>query len=162
MKRGGSPKTLAEHVGRITKPIFGVRGFADAAIVNDWPLIVGEHLAGHSAPEKIHYRQGRKDRGVLHLRIDNGGLALQVQHLEAVLIERINAYFGYGAVETVHINQGPLPERPKHHLPPVPALSETDKRGLLSTLSDVEDDDLHQALEGLGRAILGKTLKEKP
>jgi len=160
-KRGGRPKTLASHVGKITKPIFGVRGFADAAVVNDWPVIVGEHLAGHSAPEKIHYSQGRKDKGTLHLRVDNGGLAVQVQHLEAALIEKINMYFGYAAIERVRINQGPLPERPKKGLDPVRPLSPGQEQGLQEGLGDVKDDDLHQALEGLGRAILGKTLESE-
>ncbi|MBC8270322.1 MAG: DUF721 domain-containing protein [Rhodospirillaceae bacterium] len=161
-QRGGRAKTLAEHVGKITKPIFGVRGFADAAIINDWPVIAGEHLAAHSAPEKIHYSPGNKDKGVLHLRIDNGGLATYVQHQGDVLIEKINTYFGYAAVERIYINQGPLPERSKTVPPPVPPLPETEERVLLKNLSDIEDEDLHQALEGLGRAVLGKTLKQKP
>lgn len=160
--RGGIPKTLAEHVGKITKPIFGVRGFADAAIVNDWPVIVGAHLASHSAPEKIHYSPGRKDKGTLHLRIDNGGLATYVQHQGAVLIDKINTYFGYGAVDRIHINQGPLPARPENGLAAIPPLPETEERELLNCLNDVDDQDLHRALEGLGRAVLGKTLKRKP
>ncbi len=161
-KRGGAPKTLAQQVGKITKPIFGGRGFADATIVNDWPVIAGEHLAGHSLPERIVYSQERKDKGTLHLRIDNGGLAMELQHLAPVLIEKINAYFGFGAVERLHITQGPLPERPKDARPPVRPLSEIEERGLLSCLSDVEDEDMQRALEGLGRAILGKTFIEKP
>lgn len=160
--RGGVTKTLAEHVGKITKPIFGVRGFADGAIVKDWPLIAGEHLARHSAPEKIHYTLGRKDKGTLHLRIDNGGLATYVQHQGAALIEKINTYFGYAAVERIHINQGPLPQRPRQGLPPIPPLSKSGEKGLSETLQNVDDEDLHRALEGLGRAVLGKTLKKNP
>ena len=160
-KRGSTPKTLASHVGKLIKPIFGERGFADAAIINDWPEIVGEHLANHSAPEKIHYTQGRKSKGTLHLRIDNGGLAIQLQHLEAVLIERINAYFGFCAIERIRITQGPLPETLEENFTPPRPLSETEERGLLSCLSDVDDDDLYQALELLGRAILGKTSEKR-
>lgn len=160
-KRGGVAKTLAVHVGKITKPIFGVRGFSDGAIINDWPVIAGEHLAAHSAPQKISYSAGRKDKGTLHLRIDNGGLATYVQHQGAVLIDKINSYFGYAAVQRIHINQGPLPPRPQTGLPPIPPLPESQQRGLSTTLSDVHDDDLHRALEGLGRAVLGKNLKGK-
>ena len=161
-KRGGAPKTLAQQVGKISKPIFGGRGFADSAIVNDWPVIAGEHLAGHTLPERIVYPEGRKNKGALHLRIDNGGLALELKHLEPVMVEKINAYFGFAAVERLHIIQGPLPERPKDDRPPPRPLSEIEEKGLLSCLSDVEDDDLHRALEDLGRAILGKTFPKKP
>ncbi len=161
-KRGGAPKTLAQQVGKITKPIFGGRGFADGAIVNDWPAIAGDHLAGHSMPERITYPHGKKDHGTLHLRIDNGGLAMELQHLEPVLVEKINAYFGFAAIERLHITQGPLPKAPNDERSPVRSLSEIEEKGLLKCLSDVEDEELHLALEGLGRAILGKTFKEKP
>ena len=160
-KRGSAPKTLASHVCKLIKPIFGERGFADAAIINDWAAIAGEHLANHSAPEKIHYTQGRKSKGTLHLRINNGGLAIQLQHLEVVLIERINAYFGFSAVQHIRITQGPLTKTPKENFTPPRPLSEIEERGLLKCLSDVDDDDLHQALERLGRAILGNTSEEK-
>ncbi len=161
-KRGGAPKTLAQHMGKITKPIFGGRGFADAAIINDWPLIAGERLAEHCMPERISYSQGRKDKGTLHLRVDNGGLAAELQHLEPVFIEKINAYFGFAAVGRMHITQGPLPESPKDSQVPVRSLSEIEEKGLLNDLKDVDDDELHQALERLGRAVLGKTFKKKP
>lgn len=161
-QRSGRAKTLADHVGKITKPIFGVRGFADAAIINDWPSIAGEYLAEHSAPEKIHYSPGNKHKGILHLRIDNGGLAIYVQHQGDVLIEKINSYFGYAAVQRIHINQGPLPETIKSAPQQVLPLPKAEERRLLKNLNVIDDEKLHQALEGLGRAVLGKTLKGSP
>ena len=113
-------------------------------------------------PEKIHYTQGKKSKGTLHLRIDNGGLAIQLQHLEAVFIERINAYFGSGAVECIRITQGPLPKTLKNKFSSPRLLSEIEERSLSNCLSDVADDDLHNALERLGRAILSKTSTELP
>tara|TARA_B100000902_G_C27163084_1_gene839794 strand:- start:482 stop:988 length:507 start_codon:yes stop_codon:yes gene_type:complete len=161
-KRGSAPKPLASHVVKLTKPIFGERGFADASIISDWPEIAGEYLANHCVPEKINYPTSHKKRGTLHLRIDNGGLAIQLQHLEALVIERINAYFGFGAVESIRITQGPLPKIPKNTFFPPRPLSEKEEQNLLDCLSDVADDDLHKALERLGRAILSKTSRELP
>lgn len=161
-KRGGAPKTLAQHAGRLTKPIFGGRGFADGALLGDWPTIAGALLAAHSAPEKITYPQGRRNKGTLHLRVDMGGLAMEIQHQQTVLMERINAYFGYAAVEHIRITQGPLPERPPTDPPPPRALSEPEEENLLNSLSAVRDPDIHDALERLGRGVLGKTSKEKP
>lgn len=159
-KRGNAPKPLASHIVKLTKPIFGERGFADASIISDWAEIAGEYLANHCVPEKIYYPRNQKKRGTLHLRIDNGGLALHLQHLESLVIERINAYFGFGAIECIRITQGPLPKIPKNtFLPPRP-LSKKEEQNLLDCLIDVADDDLHKALERLGRAILSKTPKE--
>ena len=161
-KRGSAPKTLASQVGKLVKPIFGERGFTDSAIINDWREIAGEYLANHCMPEKIQYTHGGKSKGTLHLRIDNGGLAIQLQHLEAVLIERINAYFGFGAVECIRITQGPLPKTPENKFSSPRLLSETEEQSLFNCLRDINDDDLHHALERLGRAILSKTSKELP
>ena len=161
-KRGRAPRTLASQVVKLVKPIFGERGFADASIIRDWPEIAGEYLASHCVPEKINYPQGKKNKGTLHLRIDNGGLAIQLQHLEAVLIERINAYFGFGAVERIRITQGPLIKISENNHSQPRTLSEKEERSLSNCLSNVVDDDLHKALERLGRAILSKTSKELP
>ena len=161
-KRGRAPRTLASQVVKLVKPIFGERGFADASIIRDWPEIAGEYLANHCVPEKINYPQGKKNKGTLHLRIDNGGLAIQLQHLEAVLIERINAYFGFSAVKWIRVTQGPLPKALKNDFSSPQPLSTTEEQSLFNCLNVVDDDELHQALERLGRAILSKTSKKLP
>ena len=161
-KRGSAPKTLASQVGKLIKPIFGERGFTDAAIIKDWREIAGEYLASHCMPEKIHYAQGEKSKGTLHLRIENGGIALQLQHLEFVLVERINAYFGFGAVDGIRITQGPLPKALENNFSSPRPLSTIEEQGLYNCLNNVDDDELHQALERLGRAILSKSSKELP
>ena len=161
-KIGSAPKTLASQVTKLTKPIFGERGFADSSIISDWPEIAGEYLANHCVPEKINYPRNQKNRGTLHLRVDNGGLAIQLQHLEIVLIERINTYFGFGAVKCIRITQGPLPKNSKDIFYPTRLISKKEEQKLLDCLSDVADKDLHIALERLGRAILSKTSKELP
>lgn len=155
-KRGGAPKTLGHQAGKITRPMFGERGLADGAIVNDWANIVGELLARHSAPERIIYRQGRKDSGILHLRIDNGGLAMEIQHLTPLLIERINGHFGFRAVDSVKITQGPLPDRPDSSIPPEHKLNDDQNRRLMDDLQCVDDPELQDALASLGRAVRGR------
>jgi len=160
-KRGGPPKALAVSIGKITKPIFGRRGFADGAIVNDWEMIVGPHLSAHSAPSRITYSRGETTAGTLHLRIDNSGLGLEVQHLQPVLIERINGYFGFRAVASIKITQGPLPERPGITQQEIRPLTADDKAAVAKSLAGVKDDDLGQALQALGHAVIGLRKSDK-
>ncbi len=155
-KRGRGPKALAATVARLTKPIFRKRGLAGGAIVNDWPLIAGDHLASHSAPEKIHYPPGGKKAGTLHLRVDSGGMATELQHMEPVLIERINAFFGYKAVSRLRIIQAPLPPRQEHNQTEPPPLSDAQEKDLGEKLQSVDDPDLRAALDTLGRKVIGK------
>ena len=160
-KRGGKPKALAVSISKVTKTIFGRRGFADGAIVNDWGLIAGEHLSAHSAPERITYPMNETTAGTLHLRIDNGGLAMELQHLQPQLIERINGYFGFHAVAHIKITQGPLPERTVVVVNDPPPLTETDKAAVAKSLQGVKDAELGQALQALGHAVTGLRNSEK-
>lgn len=155
-KRGRGPKALAATVARLTKPIFRKRGLAAGAIVNDWPLIVGEQLAAHSAPEKINYPPNGRKAGTLHLRVDSGGMAMEFQHMKPVLMERINVFFGYKAVAGLKIIQAPLPPRPRYkRVEPLP-LSAAQERDLGEKLQSVDDPELRAALDALGRKVLYK------
>ena len=148
-------KALASLVASLTRPLFSRRGLADGAMVRAWPAIAGPLLAAHTVPERVVYGRGRRAEGTLHLRVDSGGLAVELQHLEPQLIERVNGYFGYRAVAHLKMTQGPLPRRP----PPPPAQPTLDaegERALADTLAAVEDPALRAALEGLGRGIMGR------
>lgn len=160
-KRGGPAKALAVSIGKVTKPIFGKRGFADGAIVNDWDIIVGPHLSAHSAPSRITYPMHETTAGTLHLRIDNGGLAMELQHLQPVLIERVNGYFGFHAVANIKITQGPIPKRPEITLKELPPLTVEDKAAVARSLKSVENDDLTMALQSLGHAVIGLRKTDK-
>ncbi|NQV83996.1 MAG: DUF721 domain-containing protein [Rhodospirillales bacterium] len=155
-RRGSGPRALATSLGSITKQIFGQRGLADGAILKDWSAIAGAQLAAHSQPEKISYPQGAGDGGTLHLRIDSGAMATELQHLQPLLIERINGYFGFKAVDRIKITQGPLPGRDKKQPWSPRPLEAGEEHGLAESLMDVDDDDIRQALQALGRAVIGR------
>ncbi len=154
--RGRGPKALADAVARITKPAFGKRGLSSAAIVNQWPAIIGPVLAAHSAPERIVYPKGERTGGTLYLRIDSGSLATELQHLQPLLIERVNGYIGYRAIAEVKIIQGPLPEREKPSPPGVRPLIATEEEALENCLMSVDDPGLRASLEALGRSVMGR------
>jgi hypothetical protein len=155
-KRGGGPRAIAQSITAATKAVFGKRGFADGAILKDWPTIAGTHLAGHSQPEKIAYPTGAKTGGTLHLTIDTGSMAIELQHLEPLLVERINGYFGFKAIDRLKVTQGPInkPEaKPEHRPRKLEPEEETD---LADSLMEVDDPELRQALTGLGRSVMGR------
>lgn len=162
MNRGGfGLRALGETVAALTRPIIGRRGIARGALIADWATIVGERLAASSQPERIAYAAKRSSEGTLHLRVASGGLAMELQHFEPVLIERINAYFGYPAVARVKLIQGPLPLPAGGKPPPVPppprVLGAAEQAALEAQLADIADPELRQALAGLGCAVLARS-----
>ena len=83
-------------------------GFATVRFFIDWPTIIGAHLAAGTQPLRLVCAPGRQSHGVLHIQIAGGGLALEIQHIEPQLKQRINLYFGYCAVARLKLHQGPL------------------------------------------------------
>ena len=152
---------LATLVARATKPVFRQRGLADGAVLRDWPKIVGPELARRCIPERVRYPRGERSEGTLHLRVESGGLATELQHLEPLLIERINGYFGYRAVARLRLVQGPIvaAETPEN-APPQP-LDAAEQARIGRVVAEIEDPDLRRALSGLGAAVATRRRDEQ-
>ena len=152
-ERRGRLRAIAAEVPKIAGAVLGKRGFAEAQLVAQWPAIIGDSLAAGVTPEKLSFPRGERRDGTLHLRVAPG-LGLEVQHREPVLIERINAFFGYRAVARLALKQGPPAAAPP--APPQKRPLEAAERQLLARdLAAIDDDALKTALERLGEAVIG-------
>lgn len=151
--RAGKTATLDTLARRLMRPLFGKRGLADGRIVADWAEIAGPLLARSCRPERIAFPPGDRTGGTLHLKVAPGGLATEIQHIEPLLIERINGHFGYKAVARLRLVQGPLPPPPPEP-EPAPPLAPEAEATLARTLAGVKDPGLRARLEALGRAVL--------
>jgi hypothetical protein len=95
-------------------------------------------------------RQGQlPEPGRLVLRVE-GPVALEIQHLSGVILERVNRFFGWQAVGAVRLRQAPLrraaaqpPSRPDPQL----------TARIAASLVDIRDPDLRDALARLGGAV---------
>jgi hypothetical protein len=88
-------RAVAAPLSSVTRPVLKRRGLASGRVVSEWTEIVGATLAACSCPERLSQpRDGGP--GTLKIRVD-GPMAVELQHLEPVIIERINSYFGYRA-----------------------------------------------------------------
>jgi hypothetical protein len=151
--RRGRLRALAAEVPRITGAVLGKHGFAEAQLVAQWPAIIGEEIARAASPEKLSFPRGERRDGTLHLRVAPA-VALEIQHREPVLLERINAFFGYRAVARLALRQAPplsaAPRRP----PPARPRAAGERRWRAGRLAAIEDPELRAALERLGAAVV--------
>ena len=157
-ERRGGMRPVAAALPKIAAKAIGKRGFAEATLLTDWDRIVGRELAKVSQPEKLSFPPGERSKGTLHIRVQ-GGVATELQHLEPQVIERINGHFGYGAVARLKLTHAPLqqPRRRRTRLiPPSPPPTAEQRGALDKVLAEVEDPEVKQALERLGKAILNK------
>lgn len=151
-------RALGEAVAALTRPIVGKRGFVRGGLIAEWETIVGERLAASSLPERVSYPPKQSRGGTLHLRVASGSLAMELQHLEPLLVERINGYFGYDAVGRVRLIQGPVPMRVRGPARPLPPrrLTDAEEDALAERVAGVGDDELRSALAALGRAVIAR------
>jgi hypothetical protein len=80
--------------------------------------------------------------------------ALDMQHLAPLVIERVNAHYGWRCVGRVVLKPGPV-KRPPAPPPPAPALTEDERRRVTEAIGEVGEDALRDALERLGQAVVG-------
>ncbi len=109
-RRSGGPKALAVSLSEVTRKALRHRSLAERGLIVDWTSIVGAETAALCHPVKLSFtRRDRRMDGLLALRV-RPGQATRLQHMEPLLLERINGYFGYRAVARLRLQQGPLPE----------------------------------------------------
>ncbi len=109
-RRSGGPKALAVSLSDVTRKALRHRSLAERGLIVDWTSIVGAETAALCHPVKLSFtRRDRRMDGLLALRV-RPGQATRLQHMEPLLLERINGYFGYHAVARLRLQQGPLPE----------------------------------------------------
>ena len=150
-RRTGGVRTLAALVPRVTREAFARRGFHQAAVITEWPAIVGEELARQSAPERL-----TRD-GTLTVRAP-GVVALVLQHLEPQLLERIATFFGFRAVKRLRLRQEPLPEEPRPRRR-VAAAATAVPAAVEAAVAAIDDPALRHALVRLGAVVAAETRK---
>jgi hypothetical protein len=151
--RTGGPRKLADTLSRLSDPVFRRRGFAVREIVTRWSAIVGVQLAAQSCPEKLIFPGNEGGNAALHIKT-NGPLALELQHLSPLIIDRVNTYYGFSAVSRLVLHQGPIPPRPKAVQQAMRTLSDGEQKALNETVSAVRNNDLRHALTALGHSII--------
>jgi len=147
------PRALAAVLRPVTRQALGRSRAAVGSLVADWAAIVGEATAARAVPEKVTFPRGRRDGGVVVLRV-MAAEALRLQHEAPRILERINGHYGYRAIERLKLVQG-TPVRPVDR-PVYRPLSAGDQAGIAGAVAGVADAALRDRLAALGRALYGR------
>jgi len=155
---------LSSNIEDITKKLLGPNGFVEISLLKNWNTIVGEKIAQNSFPERIEFKNGERSGGTLVLCVSSGSFALEISHLSPLIIEKINAYFGYLAIQHIKMIQNA-----DFNFNHKTNIADIDKKKLVSKeeqnyIDDVskgiEDEVLKSKLQSLGVSVLCAQKKE--
>lgn len=139
----GGARALAALLPRLTRPAFRRRSPAGAALMADWPMIVGPSLAVVTEPLRFA-------GGTLTIACA-GPVAMELTHLAPQLLSRINGQLGGTLVRQLRfVQRSPATRSAAAPRPAPPA--ELPAR-VDAALADIPDDALRAALEKLGRGV---------
>jgi hypothetical protein len=156
-----SARSVGMFVPKLTRTAFEKFGFSTVALITDWAQIVGPTLAQTTTPDRIRWpktvgqeavggRAGPRAGATLHLSVEPAR-ALDVQYKSQLIIDRINAYFGYRAVADLRIVQANV--MPAAAMPPVRNVSRPPV-ALDPVVGTIADEGLRLALERMQQGMI--------
>lgn len=153
---------LAELIDGCLSEAMAKQGFASSDIVASWGEIAGEPLGSRSQPIRLDWPKRARPEpdappppATLHLRVESA-FALEAQHLAPLLVERINALYGWACVGRIVLHQGPV-ARPAPRRPAARRLDPAEEAAIAAEVAPVADEKLKAALARLGRAIAARS-----
>src|SRR5215470_325129 len=153
MNKRSHPKPLADLVAVCVADVFARQGFTSCEIVTHWDDIVGPVIAAVAEPIRMQWVRSRdpdeSPPATLVLRVE-GPAALEVQHMSGVIVERVNRYIGWRAVDKLSLRQAPLTRRRRSARP---RIDEAAAAAMAAQIAGIADDGLRTALGRLGAAI---------
>ena len=157
MNKRSYPRPLADLVGACVAGVFERQGFTSREIVTHWDDIVGPEIAAFAEPIRMQWIRSRdpdeSPPATLVLRVE-GPAAIEIQHQSAVIVERVNRYFGWQALAGIALRQAPLVRRRAKRARPV--IDQRLAEALAAQMTGIADPGLRTALGRLGAAIKRK------
>lgn len=163
-KRGAVP--LSDLLPKLVDPIYANKGLSSSALIAAWPELAGASFANCSMIETIKWPHQRSNGepsfqgGILIVRVD-GPKAIYLQHEEKQIIQRVNRFFGFSAIDRLKITQGAISRSRKAEPIPMPDLSKKQEKKLRECINELDDPDLNDAVLKLGKGVLQRALSKK-
>ena len=152
-----TPKTRTKKMKRLSTiidpmiaPSAKARGFAIQRIVSHWQHIVGD-VSSWCRPDAVSFPRNSRTDGTLRLKITSGR-GPQAQAMSDLIIDRVNANFGYRAISRVSFVQTlSTPVQPASKKPyPEPNQNRRNIWEIDDKIKDVKSPELRAALRRLG------------
>ncbi len=169
-RRGAVPpaEPVGEAILALLDPVLRRKTGMTVGLVGAWSEIVGQRLESSTRPEKLVWPPGiaaaRGDRLVPATLVVacEGASALRLQHEAGLVVERVNTFFGFAAVDKLRIVQKPVPPLRPDRRPVLRELRAGEAESLDAMTARIEDPRLREALRLFGESVLKRQPMTKP
>lgn len=166
------PRPVSDLVPQLTTGIFGKTNMLFGKMLAEWTAIAGEEIAGQSTPLELKFSRtgsGRsaKDgkavktdktppKATLHLAVQPA-YALELSYQKNLLIERLNMFFGYGAIKDIKLIQhSEIMNNKILKTAKIRPLTVQEQQKIEGLVTGIQENDLQTALKNLGKAIVSR------
>ena len=161
-KRNYKPVKIGESLRTVNQKILYKFGKLEYIIYARWAEIVGAFFMNHSEPEKITIFSGNytendenNQKKILHVNVTPAA-AVEFQHFQNKIIEKINSFFGYQAIHNIKIHQKLIN---KNRISNMKKSINKDRKidqkkiEIKNTIHKINDKELEKSLLNLGVSI---------
>ncbi len=157
----GEARAMSDLLGQVMEPVMQRRSGMTVALLKAWGEIAGDEFRDTTKPERIDWPRRAHEEdpfepATLVVACDNSS-AVFFQHEQAVILDRVNLFFGFEAVRRIRIVQKPVHQVKPAKEKQARSLSGTEEAELASRVSDIDNQTLKQTMMKLGRAVLAQS-----
>ena len=162
-RKTGDLQNISGVLLPLAKKLVGKKAFAEADVICNWGDIVGNDVASYSKPLKIDFKKGERTGGTLYVETYGGAFALELQTKSKFLIDKVNVFFGYQAVQQLKIvqNSRQIDKVSCDVIKPQKMLVTDEEENYIEKVSSgLNSEGLSDVLQRLGRAVFNDNKKK--
>lgn len=163
-RKTGDLQNISGVLLPLAKKLVGKKAFAEADVICNWENIAGKDVASYSKPLRIDFKKGERIGGTLYVETYGGAFALELQTKSKVLIDKVNVFFGYKAVQQLKIvqNSKQFDNVSQDVIKPQKILVTVEEENYIEQASSgLSSDGLKSVLQRLGLAIFNDNKKRE-
>ena len=166
------PRPVSDMIPGLTKGIFGQKNMLFGKMITQWADIAGEEIASQTLPIELKFSRtgGSKSKATpdskippkatLHLAVQPA-YALELSYQKTLLVERLNMFFGYGAIKDIKIIQNSeIMNNKMVQKAKTRPLTLQEQQKIDGLVGGIQENDLQTALKNLGKAIVSRQAKD--
>ena len=102
----GAYNKLSDIVKGVAKPSLDKFGWEEGRLFSGWSEAVGREISSKCQPKSLKFPRGKKNGATLTVEVEDS-FAVEIAHMENILIDKISVLFGYKLVDKIKILQKP-------------------------------------------------------